>query len=211
MGTLVEKFKVFREECFTSTIPILTPRVAGTAMMVSPKTIAAAIVAKLTGEPEHDSECNCDLCHYRELKKQNQCEVADQRVKISNFVSTIFPNRKSDNDELSEEEVVYYLRYLSENFPELVFYYEDREHNLYLYNAIRDVHRSKIDMYIFELIERHKRFTFLTNDEFDEVISRHVTNNDGLMDYWETIFELAALRKEREMEGFEAALCLDFP
>lgn len=208
MGIYVNKFKEFKSECFTTTIPILTPRVAGAGMMVSPKTLVAAIIGKLTGEPEHEAGCNCDLCKYREIKKQAQCEVADQRVKIGNFVDRFIPV-KQDNDELSDEEVTYYYKWLVDNFPEIVYRYEDREGQLYLADKIAASHKSKIDMTLLDVVMQNKRLTFLNNNEIDEIIDVNMIGNDGIIDSWAVLLEVAALRKEREVEGFEAAIALD--
>lgn len=210
MGIYVDKFKSFREECFTTTIPILTPRVAGAGMMVSPKTLVAAIIGKLTGEPEHEAGCKCDLCKYREIKKQAQCDVADQRVKIVNFVDKFVPVKK-DNDELTDDEVMYYYRWLVDNFPEIVYRYEDYEGPLYLADKIAASHRSKIDMTLLDIVLQKKRLTFLENNEIDEIINLNTAGNNGLIDSWAVLLEIAALRKEREVEGFEAAIALDIP
>lgn len=210
MGIYVNKFKSFREECFTTTIPILTPRVAGAGMMVSPKTLVAAIIGKLTGEPEHEAGCKCDLCKYREIKKQAQCDVADQRVKIVNFVDKFVPVKK-DNDELTDDEVMYYYRWLVDNFPEIVYRYEDFEGPLYLADKIAASHRSKIDMTLLDIVLQKKRLTFLENNEIDEIINLNTAGNNGLIDSWAVLLEIAALRKEREVEGFEAAIALDIP
>lgn len=210
MGVYVNKFKSFREECFTTTIPILTPRVAGAGMMVSPKTLVAAIIGKLTGEPEHESGCKCDLCKYREIKKQAQCDVADQRVKIVNFVDKFVPVKK-DNDELTDDEVMYYYRWLVDNFPEIVYGYEDREGPLYLADKIAASHKSKIDMTLLDIVLQKKRLTFLEKHEIDEIIDVNTLGNDGLIDSWAVLLEIAAQRKEREIEGFEAAIALDIP
>ena len=210
MGIYVNKFKSFREECFTTTIPILTPRVAGAGMMVSPKTLVAAIIGKLTGEPEHEAGCKCDLCKYREIKKQAQCDVADQRVKIVNFVDKFVPVKK-DNDELTDDEVMYYYKWLVDNFPEIVYRYEDFEGPLYLADKIAASHRSKIDMTLLDIVLQKKRLTFLENNEIDEIINLNTAGNNGLIDSWAVLLEIAALRKEREVEGFEAAIALDIP
>jgi hypothetical protein len=211
MGKYVTKFKSFKEDCFTTTIPILTPRVAGAGMMVSPKTLVAAIIGKLTGEPEHEAGCNCDLCKYRDVKKQAQCEVADQRVKINNFVSKIIPGHKNDNDELTEDEVIYYINWLTENFPEIVWRYEDREGPLYLADRIAASHKSKVDMTLLQILLDNHKLTFLSKNELDEIIDGTELDNNGMIDSWAAMFEIAALRKEREMEGFESALALDIP
>lgn len=205
------KLKSFHSESFITTIPILTPRVAGTAMMVSPKTVVAAILAKITGEPEHQSDCKCDLCHYRELKKQNQCEVAGQRAKLFGVVENAFPFKKQDNDELSEDEVIYYYQWFSESFPEIVGRYEDREGSFYVMNKISDSYRSKLDMMFLNLVLQNKRLTYLTDNEIEEIISRHEIYNSGLLDSWPILFEIAEQRKEREELGFESALALDIP
>lgn len=210
MGIYVNKFKSFREECFTTTIPILTPRVAGAGMMVSPKTLVAAIIGKLTGEPEHEAGCKCDLCRYREIKKQAQCDVADQRVKIVNFVDKFVPVKK-DDDELTDDEVMYYYKWLVDNFPEVVYRYEDYEGPLYLADKIAASHKSKIDMTLLDIVLQKKRLTFLENNEIDEIIDVNTAGNNGLIDSWAVLLEMAALRKEREVEGFEAAIALDFP
>jgi len=210
MGVYVNKFKSFREECFTTTIPILTPRVAGAGLMVSPKTLVAAIIGKLTGEPEHESGCKCDLCKYREIKKQAQCDVADQRVKIVNFVDKFVPVKK-DNDELTDDEVMYYYKWLVDNFPEVVYRYEDFEGPLYLADKIASSHKSKIDMTLLDIVLQKKRLTFLENNEIDEIVDANRIGNDGLIDSWAVLLEIAALRKEREVEGFEAAIALDIP
>jgi len=211
MGVYVNKFKEFRNECFTTTIPILTPRVAGAAMMVSPKTLVAAIIAKITGEPEHESGCHCDVCKYRATKKQAQCDVADQRVKIVNFVDKFVPVSKHDNDELTDDEVLYYYSWLTENFPEIVHRYEDREGSLYLADKIAGSHKSKIDMTLLDIILQNKRLTFLTNNEIDDIMTYNESGNNGFIDSWAAMLEIAALRKEREVEGFESALALDIP
>lgn len=211
MVSLVNKFKTFRSECFTSTLPILTPRVAGAGMMVSPKTLVAAIIAKLTGEPEHESDCNCDVCKYRDIKKQVQCEVADQRVKISNLASSVFSFKQKDNDELTEDEIIYHINWLTDNFPEIVFRYEDREGSFYLYDRIASSHRSKVEMTLLQIIIDNQKLTFLTKDELDEIIDNTELDNNGMIDSWAAMFEIAAQRKGREMEGFESALALDIP
>jgi hypothetical protein len=211
MGALVTKFKLFREESFTTTIPILTPRVAGAGMMVSPKTLVAAIIGKLTGEPEHEAGCKCDLCKYREVKKQAQCEVADQRLKISSFVDKYTPFNKHDNDELTDDEVMYYYSWLVENFPEIVYRYEDREGSLYLADRIASSHKSKIDIMLLQILIDNHKLTFLSKDEIDTIIDENQIGNNGLIDSWAVMFQIAELRKEREVEGFEAAIGLDIP
>ena len=211
MGRYLNSLKQFKSDCFITTVPILTPRVAGAGMMVSPKVLVAAIIGKITGEPEHESDCKCDLCSYRDIKKQAQNEVAGQRVQISNFVSNIFPNHKVDNDELSEDEVIYYINWLTDNFPEIAWRYEDREGPLYLADRIAASHRSKIDMTLLQILLDNHKLTFLSKDELDEIIDNTELDNNGMIDSWAAMFEIAALRKEREMEGFEAAVALDIP
>lgn len=211
MDKLMNKLKLFHSESFTTIVPILTPRVAGTALMVSPKTLAAAIIGKLTNEPEHDSGCNCDLCRYRELKKQAQCEVTEQRTKIFDFVGKITNFTKQDNDELDEDEVMYYYGWMSDNFPEIVYRYEDRDGPMALFGRIEASHKSKIDMTLLDIVVRNGRYTFLTDEEIERIISEHELNNQGLLDNWAILMEIAHERKEREEMGFEAALALDLP
>jgi hypothetical protein len=210
MGKYVDKFKSFREECFTTTIPILTPRVAGAGMMVSPKTLAAAIIGKLTGEPEHDPSCDCELCKYREVKKEAQNQVFQQRAKFTNFVEK-HTYKHGDNDELTEDEVIHHINWLTNNFPEIVWRYEDREGPLYLADRIAASHKSKVDMTLLQILLDNHKLTFLSKDELDEIVDNTELDNNGMIDSWAAMFEIAALRKEREMEGFEAAVALDIP
>lgn len=210
MGTYVNKFKLFREECFTTTIPILTPRVAGAGMMVSPKTLVAAIIGKLTGEPEHDAGCGCELCKYREVKKEAQNQVFQQRAKFTNFVEK-YTYKHGDNDELTEDEVIQHINWLTNNFPEIVWRYEDREGPLYLADRIAASHKSKVDMTLLQILLDNHKLTFLSKAELDEIIDNTELDNNGMIDSWAAMFEIAALRKEREMEAFEAAVALDIP
>jgi len=210
MGTQLAKFKEFRAQCFTTTVPILTPRVAGAALMVSPKTLTAAIIGKLTGEPEHDSQCNCDLCKYRDVKRQAQNDVYTQRAKVTDFVSKIIPDNKHYNDELTDEEVLYYHGWLVENFPELVHKYEDTEGPLYLPDKIACSHKSKIDMTILDIVLQKKRYTFLSSETIEDILKDNESNN-GFLDSWSALMTIAEQRKEGEEQGYEAALALDFP
>jgi hypothetical protein len=60
------------------------------------------------------------------------------------------------------------------------------------------------------LIDNHK-LTFLSKDEIDTIIDENQIGNNGLIDSWAVMFQIAELRKEREVEGFEAAIGLDLP
>lgn len=209
MGAQLVKFQQFRAECFTTTIPILTPRVAGAAMMVSPKTLLAAIIGKVTGEPEHESSCKCDLCKYRDVKKQAQADVFTQRARVTDFVSKLLP-KEHYNDELTDQEVLYYHGWLVENFPELVHSYEDTESPLYLPDKIASSHKSKIDMTLLDIVLKKKRYTFLSDETIEDIIKDSESNN-GFLDSWSVLNTIAEQRKEGEERGYEAALALDFP
>jgi hypothetical protein len=209
MGKYVDKFKSFREECFTTTIPILTPRVAGAGMMVSPKTLAAAIIGKLTGEPEHDANCDCELCKYREVKKQAQNQVFQQRAKFTNFVEK-YTYKHNDNDELTEEEAIYYYQWLSENFPSVVFAYEEHESPMLLADKIAMSHKSKIDMTLLDIVLQKKNYIDIPNSNIEDII-KDVEANEGYLDCWIALQTIAEQLKEGEYAGFDAAIALDIP
>ena len=58
-------------------------------MMVSPKTLLAAVVAKFTTQ-EHDPDCACDACSYERLKTSNKERVSAQRERVVRPVQDYF-------------------------------------------------------------------------------------------------------------------------
>lgn len=120
--TLV-KLSNWYDECFVSSMPILSPLSAGKAMSVNPKVLIAHAWMWFLGE-NHDESCDCDVCRYR-----RDTTNVDQVLAQRESTSLVFANLREEirsrfdtsaDESISSDEAAYWMQWMADNFPDSV-------------------------------------------------------------------------------------------
>ncbi len=211
---VVERVKQFHAETFLSSVAILAPRGAGTAMMVSPKMLIGAIVGKFI-TTEHEDGCECDSCRYEQLKQENIGAVRTQRETITEpiaqaFGSCAYLDFDEDPEYVDDEDVVLYITWFSDHFPDAYAVAEQRYGPQHIIDRLYHSTKSTAADVLYDIVLETNVPIGMSLDDLKST-EQYLESRDGLVDSWRVLEILSTARKEGERTRLEHALASDVP